>query len=176
MMATKSRGPATLKTWALRAAIVVAVGVAIGATGGVVAVRTFEPGRSGQPDSLQMMLDSIAKGTPAAKLSDARNARRATDSSAAADRQQRYTDSLENANLPTSVPDVVGLEEGAARTRIAESRLVVGLVQLEDSRTAAGTVIRTQPAAGETLKPNASVALVLSNGKIPPALPPSLFP
>jgi len=174
MIAKKSKAPATLKTWALRAAIVIVVGVAIGATGGVVAVRTFEPGRGSQPDSLQMMLDSIARGTPAAKLSDARDARRATDSSAAAERQQRYTDSIENAKLPATVPDVVGLEEGAARARIAESRLVVGVVQLEDSRTAAGTVIRTEPVAGETLGANASVSLVLSNGKIPPALPLSL--
>ena len=167
MMAKKSIAPATLKTWLVRAAIVIVVGLAIGATGGVVAVRTLEPSRSNQPDSLQLMLDSIAKGTPAAKVSDARTARRATDSSAAANREQRYVDSVENAKLPATVPDVIGLEEGVARTRIAEARLLVGVVQLEDSRTAAGTVIRTQPAVGEALKANASVSLVLSNGRIP---------
>ena len=168
MMAKKSIAPATLKTWLVRAAIVIAVGLAVGATGGVVAVRTFEPGRSNQPDSLQLMLDSIAKGIPATKVSDARTARRATDSSAAADREQRFVDSVENAKLPATVPDVIGLEEGVARTRIAEARLLVGVVQLEDSRTPAGTVIRTQPAVGEALKANASVSLVLSNGRIPP--------
>lgn len=194
MMAKKASGPATLKTWGVRAAIVIVVGLAIGATGGVMAVRTLEPGRSDQPDSLQVMLDSIARETPAAKRNDARNDRRATDSTDAADRAQRFTDSVENAKLPTTVPDVIGLEEGVARTRISEARLVVGVVQLEDSRTPAGTVIRTQPATGETLKANSSVSLVLSNGKIPPddaapsasnvalpsarpsALPPSSFP
>ena len=168
MMAKQSGAHATLKTWLVRATIVIVVGLAIGATGGVVAVRTSEPGRANQPDSLRVMLDSIAKGTPTTKDSDARTARRATDSSAAAEREQRFVDSVENAKLPATVPDVIGLEEGVARTRIAEARLLVGVVQLEDSRTAAGTVIRTQPAAGEALKANASVDFVLSNGRIPP--------
>ncbi len=175
MSAAKTRTATSMKTWLVRASIAIVVGLSIGAGGGVVAVRTLEPGRPEAPDSLQLMLDSLAKGTVPG-LSDSRATRRATDSSAAAERERRYTDSITTARLPTTVPDVIGLEEGVARTRIAEARLAVGVVQLEDSRTAAGTVLRTDPIAGETLKANASVSLVLSSGRMPPNDAPRSLP
>lgn len=151
-----------------------AAGLAIGATGGIVGVRSLEPGRPEQPDSLQLMLDSIANGTAsksAATLrNEARSARRASDSSDAFNRPQRVADSLAAiaaaaAAAELTVPDVIGLEEGVARTRVIEAGLTIGPVQFEDSRTAAGTVLRTLPGPGESVAPGTSVTLILSNGR-----------
>ncbi len=152
------------------------VGLLIGATGGIVGVRALEPGRPEQPDSLQLMLDSIANGTAsksaAAVRNDERSARRASDSADAENRPQRIADSVAAARAAAAealpVPDVIGLEEGLARTRVVESGHVVGTVQFEDSRTAAGIVLRTVPAAGESVAPGESITLILSNGRTPP--------
>jgi serine/threonine-protein kinase len=180
-MAGKNRKPATLGTWLVRALIVIVIGGALGAAGGVVGVRTLEPGKPEQPDSLQVMLDSLAKGTTA--KADARTTKRAADSLNAQQRIQHVIDSVEKARLlaaqppvvdspivrpdAVTVPNVVGLEEGKARKQLVDAHLVVGTVEFEASTAPAGTVLRTTPAVGDAIRLNGAVALYLSNGRTP---------
>jgi hypothetical protein len=185
-MATTPRRPATLNTWLIRAAITIVVGLTIGAAGGVQAVRTLEPGKPEQADSLQLMLDSLAKGT--SPKVDARNSQRAADSLSAQQRIQRVIDSVEKLRLAASqppavadtpvvrpdaitVPSVLGVEEGKARQRLVDAHLLVGSVEFEASTSPAGTVLRTVPAAGEAVRLNGTVTLFLSNGRPPDSLP-----
>lgn len=181
-MVGTTRRPASLRTWLVRAAITLVIGGAVGAAGGVVGVRTLEPGKPEQPDSLQIMLDSLAKG--ALPRTDARNAQRAADSLGAQQRIQHVVDSVENARVLASqppapvdspivrpdavtVPSVVGLEEGKARQRLIDAHLTVGAVEFEASTAPVGTVLRTLPAVGEAIRLNGTVALYLSNGRTP---------
>jgi hypothetical protein len=167
MSAAKARsGPATARTWIVRALVLAVLGLAIGAAGGVVGVRTLEPGRAEQPDSLQMMLDSIANGAPSKAA--ARTVRRSADSLDADTRAQREADSLRLASQGVVVPDVVGDEEGSARVRILGAKLAVGTIDFEDSSLAAGTVLRTQPSPGTPIAPGGVVSITLSNGRTPP--------
>jgi hypothetical protein len=133
----------------------------------VVGVRTLEPGRAEQPDSLQLMLDSIAKGAPS-KTAEARTVRRTADSLDADTRAQREADSIRLASQGVVVPDVVGDEEGSARVRILGAKLTVGTIDFEDSPRAAGTVLRTQPSPGTPIAPGGVVSITLSNGRTPP--------
>ncbi len=165
----RARGtPASLRAWLIRAAVVATAGLAIGAAGGVISVRTLEPGRPARTDSLQLMLDSIANGTaqktPAMVADDARASRRSVDSAEASNRAQVSADSTTTAR---TVPDVIGLEEGTARPRITEAGLTVGEVLFEDSDKPTGSVLRSVPAAGAVSVSGAPVALFLSNGRPP---------
>ena len=58
-----SRRASLTRVWLIRLGIAVGVGLMIGAGAGVATVNTLEPGHAAQPDSLQLMLDSIARGT-----------------------------------------------------------------------------------------------------------------
>ena len=49
--------------WLMRGAIAAVAGLVIGGAGGVMTVRTLEPGRANAVDSVQAVLDSIARGT-----------------------------------------------------------------------------------------------------------------
>ena len=51
---TVARKATTGRTWMIRIAIAVGAGLAAGAAGGVASVKKFDPGRAGQPDSLQI--------------------------------------------------------------------------------------------------------------------------
>lgn len=51
----------------------------------------------------------------------------------------------------TSVPDVVGLETEHAKKSILTAKLALGEIHYEESDLAPGTVLRTQPTAGETV-------------------------
>lgn len=181
-MAASTRKPATLGTWFVRALVTIVVGGVLGAAGGVVGVRTLEPGKPQQGDSLQLMLDSLDKGTTS--KADARSSQRAADSLSAQQRIQRVIDSVEQvrrlaAQPPApvdspvvrpdavTVPIVVGLEEGKARQRLVDAHLVVGTVDFEASTAPMGTVLRTVPAVGEAIRLNGTVALYLSNGRPP---------
>ena len=69
-----------------------------------------------------------------------------------------------------TVPDVSGLDEASARAELANEGLVPGDVLLRASRPVpAGSVIRTVPAAGESVETGTSVQLVVSQG--PPSSP-----
>lgn len=164
--------PASLGKWLARASIAVVVGLTIGAGSGVFAVNTLEPGRPEQPDSTQLMLDSAtASGLPNAK--DRLTIRRELDSAAQAE-LDRNVDSLaiEAAASGVAVPELVGMDEGSARAVIASVGFSMGAVQTRPSRLPAGTVLSTAPAGHAFAAPGSPIALVLSNGRIPPDSPP----
>ncbi len=63
------------------------------------------------------------------------------------------------------VPETTGLPRASAEAAIANAGLIVGVVSEEHSATVlAGNVIRQNPAAGETVKANTAVDLVMSLG------------
>lgn len=73
---------------------------------------------------------------------------------------------------PVKVPDVVGLAQATAGTRITAVKLVVGAVTEEYSTTVlAGRVIRQNPEAGEEVAPGSPVDLVVSRGPAPVTMP-----
>ena len=66
------------------------------------------------------------------------------------------------------VPDLAGKTEDQAQDALAEAHLSFGKsVERWNEVVPAGTVIRTDPEVGKTLKPNAAVDLVVSKGKQP---------
>ncbi len=154
-----------MRTWLVRALLAVVLGASIGAGAGVFGVRKLEPGHPGQADSLQLMLDSLAK----AKASDPREQRRASDSADASRRAKRYADSvaLENDSTAPRVPVVVDLAEGAAREALETAGLVVGAVEFRANASAAGTVLSSTPASGVRVRAGTAVNLVLSDGRPP---------
>ena len=103
----REQEPSTKRTWLVRLAIAIVGGIAIGAGVGVATVNKFDPGRADQADSLQLMLDSLARAPK-----DRRSMRRAADSTDAAERAQRTDDSTSIANDPEAavVPSVVNIE------------------------------------------------------------------
>lgn len=152
-------------TWLVRAGVAIALGLVLGAAGGVVGVNRMEPGRPGQPDSLQLMLDSLRQQA----VNDPIQIRRAADSASAAERMQRVADSTTLANDPNApvVPDVVGMEEGAARDAIELAGLAVGDIQFRAAKTNAGVVLAAFPAPKLKVRPGTAVNLILSDGRTP---------
>lgn len=162
------RGPSakSTRTWLIRGTIAAVAGLLLGGAGGVVTVRTLEPGRANAVDSVQAVLDSIAGGTipePTAAERDV-EARRQADSASLA---KQVADSAANAEVPVPVPDVVGLEEGSAREKLLEAGLLVGDVQFRASSSPAGIVLATTPPAGSLLAASGTVTLVISDGRSP---------
>jgi hypothetical protein len=132
----------------------------------VVTVRTLEPGRANAIDSVQAVLDSIARGTipePTAAERD-QELQRQADSAA---QVMPAADSAANRDVLESVPDVVGLEEGPARERLLQAGLLVGEVQFSASSSPAGVVLATTPPAGSVLAASRTVSLVISDGRSP---------
>ncbi len=162
---SKKQTSATARTWAMRAMIALVLGLGIGGAVGVVGVRRMDPGHPGQPDSLRAMLDSVRDRA----ASDPLTQRRAADSSDAAQRAGRYADSMALANDSTApaVPNVVGMEEGAARFTIELLGLVVGSVQFKASPLPAGTVMASVPVAMRKVRLGTAIDLVLSDGRSP---------
>lgn len=162
----RKQEPSTKRTWLVRLAVAVVAGIVIGAGAGVVAVNRFDAGRAGQPDSLQLMLDSLAQRRAS---NDPRSMRRAADSSDAAERAQQSNDSTTLANNPEAavVPSVLNIEEGAARDSIEAAGLTVGNVSFQRSTAPLGVVISTIPAAGERVRAKSPVNIILSDGRPP---------
>jgi serine/threonine-protein kinase len=72
------------------------------------------------------------------------------------------------------VPDVTGKTQAKATSDLAELKLDVGDVTLKDDpEVPKGQVISTNPSAGDPAKPNSSVDLVVSSGKM--TVPDDLF-
>ncbi|WP_037577286.1 Stk1 family PASTA domain-containing Ser/Thr kinase [Phaeacidiphilus oryzae] len=70
------------------------------------------------------------------------------------------------------MPDVTGRTLAAARQAITAAKLAVGTTTQQYSATVPkGSVVSTQPAAGQSLKPGTPVALTLSQGPQPVPLP-----
>jgi hypothetical protein len=162
------RGPRakSTRTWLIRGTIAALAGLILGGAGGVVTVRTLEPGRANAIDSVQAVLDSIARGTipePTAAERDQEFARQA-DSAA---QVGQAADSTANEDVLVPVPDVVGLEEGPAREKLLEAGLLVGDVQFRASGSQAGIVLATTPPAGSLLAGSGTVSLVISDGRSP---------
>jgi beta-lactam-binding protein with PASTA domain len=73
--------------------------------------------------------------------------------------------------LASTVPDVLGMTQAVAATRITGAGLSVGSVTFASSATvAAGSVISQSPAAGSSLPPGAAVDLVIALATIPDVL------
>jgi hypothetical protein len=145
------------RRWLVRGGIAALLGLMLGAAGGVFTVNTLEPGRGNGVDSLQVMLDSIARGRlpePAA-TKEPPQATAAPDSAPPA------------APETILVPSVLDLEEGAARNVIIDAGLQVSEVQFRASAKPAGVVLETVPAAGSPLPPKGGVLLLLSDGRPP---------
>ena len=164
---TSSRKSTVGKTWLVRGLAALGAGLAIGSAAGVVGVNRLDPGRPGAADSLQLMIDSLRERSA---MQDPREQRRSADSVDAEQRTQRVTDSIALANDPDApvIPDVMGLEEGAARNAIEGAGLTVGTVQFRAATAAAGIVMATSPTAGIKARPGSAVDLVLSDGRTPP--------
>ncbi len=128
-------------------------------------VNRLDPGRPGQPDSLQLMIDNQQRRDDA---ESPLALRRAADSADAARRAQRAADSIAIANDPTApvVPSLVGLEEGEARDAIEDADLVVGSVIFRADNAVTGTVLESKPPAGRKLRRGTPVDLVLSDGRV----------
>jgi serine/threonine-protein kinase len=154
------------RTWLIRGAIAAVAGLVLGGAGGVVAVRTLEPGRANAVDSVQAVLDSIARGT-IAEPTAAQRKQAATRQADSAAKAPDAADSAAVADVLLPVPDVVGLEEGPARDKLREAGLVVGDVQFRASTSPAGLVLSTTPPAGSLLGASATVSLVISDGRSP---------
>ena len=163
---SRSKESSTQRTWLVRLAIAIGGGLAIGAGAGVITVNRFDPGRAGQTDSLQVMLDSLAQRKAS---NDPRSVRRAADSTDAALRAQHIADSASLANDPGAavVPSVLNIEEGAARDSIEAAGLTVGDVAFQRSTAPLGVVIATIPAAGQKARAKSAVKLILSDGHPP---------
>jgi serine/threonine-protein kinase len=65
------------------------------------------------------------------------------------------------------VPDVRNFREGDAANQLGQAGFRTATRNEFSDTTAAGTVIRTEPAAGTPLERNATVTLVISNGPAP---------
>jgi hypothetical protein len=154
------------RTWLVRRGVAIGAGIAMGAAAGVVVVNRFDPGRAGQSDSLQLMLDSLRQRQAS---NDPRTLRRAADSTDADQRAQRIDDSTNLANDPNApvVPSVLNLEEGAARDAIEDAGLEVGTVIFQSSTAPLGVVVGTSPAVGLKVAAGTAVNLVLSSGRPP---------
>jgi serine/threonine protein kinase/beta-lactam-binding protein with PASTA domain len=73
-----------------------------------------------------------------------------------------------------TMPDLQGKTQEEAIAELTEKKLEVGKVTPKDDPEAPkGTVISTDPAAGDDVKPNSSVELVVSSGKM--TMPDDLF-
>ncbi|MDQ2825970.1 MAG: PASTA domain-containing protein, partial [Actinomycetota bacterium] len=66
-----------------------------------------------------------------------------------------------------AVPDVRNLREGDAANRLGQTGFRTASRNESSDDTAAGTVVRTEPAAGTPLERNATVTLVVSSGPAP---------
>lgn len=148
------------QTWLIRLGIALALGLAVGAAGGVFTVNTLEPGRANSVDSLQVMLDSIAGG----RIPRQANADPIDSVIAAVEAQDAMED--EDTTL-IIVPSLLDLEEGDARDRIVDAGLRVGEIQFQSSPKPAGVVLATFPVSGARVVSRTAITLVLSDGRPP---------
>lgn len=156
------------RVWLIRLGVALGAGLLAGATIGVVGVNTLEPGRPQQADSLQIMLDSIAKGqTPAAARDSGGDAGASAAAGDAAATTPQADTTKPASDSTATVPDVVGVEEGAARTALLAAGLTIGGTEFRASTSPAGTVLSTLPVFGASVRRGTSIALVLSDGRAP---------
>lgn len=159
--AKRPKKAASAGRWLLRGTIATVIGLAIGAAGGVATVRTLEPGRANAVDSVQAVLDSLARG----KIAAAPAAPATPDVVSPVDTVAPAANDSADVLLP--IPDVVGMEEGIARTKLLEAGVSVGDVQFRASTSRVGTVLATLPPAGSLLPIGTPVSMIISDGRTP---------
>jgi hypothetical protein len=147
----KAKSPKTPRTaarrWLTRFSIALLIGLSLGGGAGVFTVNRLEPGRANSVDSLQVMLDSIARG----RIAPAGAATAATTAPAEAPVAAPEPDA--DSTYDATVPTLVDLE--------------VGEVRFEASTKPAGTVLGSAPAGGTRVTRTSAVSLVLSDGRPP---------
>ena len=148
----KSRRP-----WGRRILVAVILGVVIGAVAGVMGVQTLEPGRRGEPDSLQVLLDSVANSRVSSPRDSVVPPVASIDTAAGAD--------IVAAEGTVAVPNLADVEEGDARVILEQLGFDVGQVVFRGSAKPLGTVLSTFPVAGERVALPVTVNLVLSDGR-----------
>jgi hypothetical protein len=168
---TAARRRTSTRTWIVRTAVVVALGFGVGAALGVQAVRAVDPGRPGHVDSLDLLLDSLAR-RPAATAAQAGSPGSAGRAGAGGVRLVRDSVVEPAPADERAVPDVTGRQEGDARRALEAAGFVLGGVEFSASTEPAGTVLRTIPAAGARAARSTEIALVLSDGRPPADAPP----
>ena len=160
----RSKRASLARLWSIRFGVVLAAGLAVGAAAGVVGVNTLEPGRPSEPDSLQLLLDSIAKGTaPASTTTNTVGGRPAPP----APDQPPPPDTVVAQENEVNVPDLIGLEEGVARVSLHSADLTVGTIEFRASASPVGTVLATVPVFGTSVQRRTPITLVLSDGRTP---------
>lgn len=145
----RRKSVATRRTWIIRAAISVGVGLVLGFASGATAVRVLQP--------------AATAGADAVVADTSRKARRGPNA-AATEETPPATEAAPSTN-GILVPKLVGLEEGAARDAITRAGFTVGTVMFKSSAAPAGTVLSTFPMPGESVPLPATVNLILSDGR-----------
>jgi len=161
----KTTGTSLVRVWGVRALVAILIGLSIGAAAGVMTVNRLEPGRADSVDSLAVMLDSIAKGGPAASKPAAKSP--TTPPPATLPTAATADDAADEPSDLIAVPAVTDLEEGDARNAILDAGLQVGEVQFRPSPKPAGIVLGTFPVSGARVLSRSAVSLVLSDGRDP---------
>ena len=164
----------SLRTWSIRIGAALIAGLIVGAIIGIIGVNTLDPGRSAAKGTLESTIDSIATGKARSSRPERNNPAEppsvpvfeeaappvAVDSTV---NEGSVVPSIDN----VVIPDLVGLEEGAARVQLMGMGLRIGTSSFRPSRRPTGTVIATVPPALAYTNPGDTVRLVLSNGRPP---------
>ena len=73
---------------------------------------------------------------------------------------------LQSSPKEVQVPDVTNLTEAAAKTKLADAKLIVtDVIQIKSDEIESGKVIETNPKAGSTVKEKSKIAIKVSSGK-----------
>lgn len=153
--------PRIWRRWLVRGLVAVLIGLALGAVGGLLIVNTLEPGNPDQADSLQLLLDSVARSN-----SEPEPTRRDTVT------PPPPPPDPDTMATVVAVPDLANLDEGSARAVLIDLGFEVGTILFRSSPRPAGTVLSTFPVAGERVPLPATVNLILSDGRGSDSTPP----
>jgi hypothetical protein len=161
-MAARRRSAPSVRTWLVRAAVVLVAGLGVGVVIGVRAIDRLDPGRPGTTEAFDD--PSPVDATPAAPARGASAAAgsRTVDARVAS---AGVRDSV--VEVAVTIPDVVGRTEGDARTALERGGFTIGTVLVQASAEPAGTVLSTFPVRGERVALPATVNLVVSSGRSP---------
>jgi len=156
-MARRRMGKASGKTWAIRASIGMGAGLLLGFLVGAVTVRLVQP-----PDVVASDRADHATVRKPQSIADAPS-------------EELPPQDVTPPTTGVLVPQLIGLEEGDARTAILRAGFAVGSVTFKSSPQPLGIVVESIPVPGEAVVLPATVSLILSDGKgRPDSLPPTI--
>ncbi|MEP6836298.1 MAG: PASTA domain-containing protein [Gemmatimonas sp.] len=143
-MAKRRTTNTTLRTWLIRAAISIAIGIVAGFGLGAVAVRVLQPPVTvsvdpGADSTRKPRGPVVANEEPAAEPEKPKNG--------------------------IVVPQLIGMEEGDARQAIVHAGFTIGSVTFKAGPPPMGNVVASFPVPGEAVVLPAMVNLILSDGK-----------